>query len=94
MFKVTFTADRYTEESLAEGISVENGYVNLNWNRHEIMVDGDEWVNEFETREEAEQFIMDSIGDTDQSGDSYYACDSEHDSNYDQWNYAGHIEEA
>lgn len=94
MFKVTFTADRFTEESLAEGISSENGYVNLDWNRHEIMVDGDEWVTEFETREEAEQFIEDSIGDTDRSGDAYYACDSEHDSNYDQWNFAGHIEES
>lgn len=93
MFKVTFTADRYTDESLEDGISVENGYVNLDWNRHEIMVDGDEWVTEFETREEAEQFIMDSIGDTDQSGDSYYACDSDRDDNGDQWNHAGHIEE-
>lgn len=94
MFKVTVTADRYTEESLEDGISVENGYVNLDWNRYEIIADNDEWFKEFDTREEAEQFIMDSIGDTDRSGDTFYAVDSERDTNYDQWNFAAHIEEA
>lgn len=94
MFKVTFTADRYTNESLEDGISVENGYVNLDWSRHEIMVDGDEWVSEFDTREEAEQFIMDSIGDTEPSGDSYYGIDTDQDNNGDHWSYAGHIEES
>lgn len=93
MFKVTVTADRFTEESLAEGISVENGYVNLDWNRYAIMADEDDWFEEFATREEAEAFIMDSIGDTEQSGDSYYATDTDRDSNYDLWSFAAHIEE-
>lgn len=93
MFKVTVTADRYTEESLEDGISVENGYVNLDWNRHEIIAEDDEWFQEFDTREEAEQFIMDSIGDTERSGDTFYAVDAERDANYDQWNFAAHIEE-
>lgn len=93
MLKVTFTAERFTEESLEDGINVESGFVNLDWNRHEIMAEGDEWAAIFETREEAEQFIMNAIGDTEKSGDSYYGIDTDRDSNYDAWSYAAHIEE-
>lgn len=93
MFKVTFTADRYTEESIAEGLSVEGGYINVDWNKYSIMADDDEFSKEFDTREEAEQYIEDNIGSTEQSGDSYYAQDADTDNNGETWMFAGHIEE-
>lgn len=95
MFKVTFTADRLTEESIDLGASEENGYVNLDWNRFEFVAEEDEDTpaGEFETREEAEKFIEESIGYTEASGDSYYAADGAYDNEGNQWRYAGHIDE-
>lgn len=93
MFKVSFSADRYTTESLEEGIAEESGFVDLDWNRHQIMPEGDEKFEEFDTRAEAEQHIMDSIGSVEPSGDNYYAIDPDIDTNGDSWSYCGHIEE-
>lgn len=91
MVKVTFTADKYTEKSLEIGNAAESGYVNLDWNRFEIMAPEDEAVKEFDTVEEAEKFIEESIGETEKSGDSYYAVDSPIDSEGNHWSFAGHI---
>lgn len=93
MHRVTFTADRYTEESLSEGIAEESGYVNVEWNKQSIMAEDDEFFKDFDTRDEAEAYIEENLGDTEQSGDSYYATDSETDSEGDTWNFAGHIDE-
>lgn len=91
--RVTFTADRYTEESIAEGMPVESGYINVDWNKHSIMEDGDEFFKDFDTRAEAEAYIEENIGSVEPSGDSFYAQDSDVDSEGDTWNFAGHIDE-
>lgn len=93
MVKVTFTADKYTEESLAFGNAAESGYVDLSWNRFQIMSPEDEAVTLFDTRDEAERSIEDSIGAVERSGDSYYAVDSPMDDEGNRWSYAGHISE-
>jgi hypothetical protein len=90
--RVTFTADHYTEESIAEGSSVENGYVNVEWNKHSIMEEGDEFFKDFDTREEAEAYIEENIGAVEPSGDSFYAQDPEVDYEGDTWMLAGHID--
>lgn len=91
-FRVTFTADHYTEESLAVGTAVENGYINPEWNKQSIIDESDEFFKDFDTLAEAEQYIEETIGGTEQSGDSYYGIDTEMDSEGGDWNYAGHVD--
>jgi hypothetical protein len=93
MVKVCFTADKYTPESLELGTPAESGYVNLDWNRFQIMEPGDEWTKPFDTIAEAKQFIEDSIGETEASNDSYYGIDSVMDSDGNTWSFAGHIDD-
>jgi hypothetical protein len=92
MFDVRFTArvvNRDTEEEF-------NGWVSPSWNRYALYSEKEDvQVESFDTLEEAEKHIEDTIGSyvKEQRG-NYYAEDE--DMNYESgehWLRAGHIEE-
>lgn len=93
-FTVQFTADRVTEESAAEGMAAESGWIDPELSMRRIFDDADEVAAfRFDTYEEAESFIEETIGECeDASAPSYYAKD-ERIYDGESWRYAGHIEE-
>lgn len=93
MYKVTFSASKYTEESLAFGISDNNGYVDLDWNPFIFLEEGDKAIIECDTLEEAEAKIEEYLGETSKERGNYYAEDSRQDDEGNTWSYAGHVEE-
>lgn len=95
MFDVRFTADLITEESAAEGMVAESGWVSPNSMRSIISIKEDVEPESFDTLEEAVDYIQSMIGSvSDAGGGSYYAEDSSIDYiNGDHWNYAAHVTE-
>ncbi len=97
MFKVRFNAtviNRDTEEEF-------HGWVSPEWNQYSLYTEREDVkVTEFDTREEAEKFIEDTIGtyETD-SGERvtghYYAADADtNNETGEDWYRCGVIEEA
>lgn len=92
---VRFTADRITEESAAEGMAAESGWVDpirardIQPNREDVAPYG------FGSREEAVEWIESVIGAIE-TGDyeTYYAIDAVQDMETgDYWKYAAHLSE-
>lgn len=94
-FLVRFTADRITEESAAEGMAAESGWVDPKWSRRKLH-DDPKYVTAagFDTLAECQEYIESVIGATEPTeGDTYYAVDAEQDvETGDHWKYAAHIE--
>ena len=92
-FLVRFTADRITEESAAEGMPAESGWVNPG-SLKDIREHAGVRAVGFDTLAECQEYIESTIGTTEPTeGDTYYAVDSEQDlETGDYWKYAAHIE--
>lgn len=95
-FRVRFTADLITEVEDGE-LETESGWVDWNWTRWDVEENREDVrFFDFETREEAEEFIGDELGavEHDEGSDNYYAADTVQ--NYQTGvnaRYAAHIEE-
>lgn len=90
---VRFTADRITEESAAEGMAAESGWIDpmrmkdIRENREDVGVYG------FGTKAAAVEWVESVIGAVETTdGESYYGIDSKQDIiTGDYWSYAAHI---
>ena len=90
---VRFTADRITEESGAEGMAAESGWIDP-MNMKEIFPNREDvGVYGFGTWGEAVEWIESVIGAVETTdGESYYGIDSQMDMiTGDYWRYAAHI---
>lgn len=97
MFEVRFTADVVTEESAASGDYDRSGWIDPEFSKTQLFdVREDVKIYRFDSREEAEKFILETIGDHDSyDGFAWYAADTHEDYvTGDSWSYAAHIEEA
>lgn len=94
-FQVVFTGDVTDEVHAAMGATRENGWVCPEWSMTALFEEKEEVATyDFETREEAEAFIEDTIGSVDGSGDSFYSNDCHQDmTTGDYWSYCGHVSE-
>ena len=92
---VRFTAERITEESAAEGMAAESGWIDpirardIQPNREDVAPYG------FGTRKDAVEWIESVIGAVETSdGESYYGIDAQQDMKTgDYWRYAAHLSE-
>lgn len=93
MIKLRFTAERITEESAAEGMAAESGWVEAG-NKHQIYEEQTP-AEEFETREEVMARIEEVIGSYEgEDGENFYGVDLDNDYvSGDSYRYAAHIEE-
>lgn len=90
MYKVQFTAtvvNPDTEETF-------NGWVDMEWNRWELRSEStDVRSHEFDTRDEAVEFIKSKLGDVREERNTFYAEDTElHLESGETWGRAAHIE--
>lgn len=95
MIKVTFTGERSTEESAAEGMVAESGWMDMDFSRTEILDSPAEAkVHECDSMEDALNLINDYIGDFEPSErGTYYGTDAHMDfTTGDVYTYAAHVE--
>ncbi len=95
-FEVAFTADVVDEESAANGDARERGWIDPRWSMTQVYENREDvTVETFDTREEAEAYIEETIGNYDSfDGETWYAQDPHEDyKTGDTWSYAGHITE-
>lgn len=92
MFRVRFTATVHNFDTEEEF----NGWVDPAWNRYELHSERDDVRSyEFDTLEEAEKYIEDTIGSFEHDGGSenYYAEDVDQNlESGESWYRAGHVE--
>lgn len=93
-FEVVFTGDVTDSEHSAIGATRANGWISPNWSMTTLFENKEDVeLFYFDTYEEAEKFIEDTLGSCEgSSAPSYYANDGRQDGD-DYWSYAGHIEE-
>ena len=92
---VRFTADRITEESAAEGMAAESGWIDpirardIRPNREDVAPYG------FSSREEAVEWVESVIGAIETGNYvTYYGVDAQQDMETgDYWMYAAHLSE-
>lgn len=95
-FQVVFTGDVTDEVHASEGATRANGWVCPEWSMTALFEEKEEVATyDFDTREEAEAFIEDTIGATETSdGEAFYSTDSNMDmTTGDYWSYCGHVSE-
>lgn len=77
MIEVQFTADLYTQESMAEGIADTSGWVNYPSDSSDILEDSDDaQIHIFEDEAEAVAYISDALGSFNRNGNTFYAEDA------------------
>lgn len=93
-FQVVFTGDVTDEVHAAMGATRANGWVCPEWSMTALFADKEEVATyDFDTREEAEAFIEETIGATETSdGEAFYSLDTKTDDR-DYWSYCGHVSE-
>lgn len=93
MVWVRFTADRITEESAAEGMAAESGWIDPIRARDIMPEREDVAPYGFDSREEAVAWIPSVIGEVETSDEeTFYAVDSVQDKETgDYWRYAAHL---
>lgn len=91
--KVVFTGDVTDDEHVSMGATRANGYVSPEWSMTELYEnESDVQTFEFDTQEEAEKFIEETIGATETTdGERFYTLDVRTNGD-DYWNYCGHTE--
>lgn len=95
-FEVAFTGEVTDEAHASEGMARESGWINSRWSMRVLHAEKEDVrVYVFDTLEEAEEKIRETIGDTEtDGGGSYYATESRDDyETGDNWSYAAHITE-
>ena len=95
-FEVAFTADVVTAESAEHGDADRRGWIDWDWSSRQVHENKEDVrVHIFDTREEAEKYIEDTIGTADSyDGYDWYAADPREDYRTgESWNYCGHITE-